>query len=316
MTTVAAELEPGASVAGARRHLAGEFRRRGLETPELDARLLVGHALALDHAASPRNAHRRLTADETQAPLRRWRRAGWRANRSRASSAARNSGACRFGSTPTRLVPRPETETVVEAALAALEREAGRAASCGSPISAPARARCCSRCCPSCRQPSASAPMSAPPRSPAPATMRRRSAWRPRGVRRLRLRRRARRAVRPRRLQPALCGTQRHRGAGARGARLRSAPRARRRARWARWLPRDRRRRPAAACAGRHAGAGAWRRPGRGRDRAHGAAGLASRPPPRHDLAGVARALVLRPRHETFTFQMRKKALGLWGKND
>ena len=45
-----------------------------------------------------------------------------------------------------RLVPRPETETVVEAALDARRARALQMESCASPISAPARARCCSRC--------------------------------------------------------------------------------------------------------------------------------------------------------------------------
>ena len=43
-----------------------------------------------------------------------------------------------------------------------------------------------------------------------------------------------------------------------------------------------------------------------------GAAGLGLAGPPRHDLAGVARALVARPAAmNTITFQTRKKALGL-----
>ncbi len=38
------------TVAGARRALAERFRTAGIDSPELDARILVGHALALDHA--------------------------------------------------------------------------------------------------------------------------------------------------------------------------------------------------------------------------------------------------------------------------
>ena len=41
----------GASVAHARRALADAFRAAGIETPDLDARVLVAHALGLDHAA-------------------------------------------------------------------------------------------------------------------------------------------------------------------------------------------------------------------------------------------------------------------------
>ena len=89
-------------MADARRSLAAEFRDAGLETPELDARLLVGHALGLDHTGLAAQAHRRLAADGSSATSPRWRRAGSRASRSRASSAARNSGGCRCGSTPRR----------------------------------------------------------------------------------------------------------------------------------------------------------------------------------------------------------------------
>ena len=40
----------GATVAQARRALAERFRAAGIESPELDARVLIGHALGLDHA--------------------------------------------------------------------------------------------------------------------------------------------------------------------------------------------------------------------------------------------------------------------------
>ena len=40
----------GATVAQARRALAERFRAAGIESPELDARILIGHALGLDHA--------------------------------------------------------------------------------------------------------------------------------------------------------------------------------------------------------------------------------------------------------------------------
>jgi release factor glutamine methyltransferase len=117
VTTVAAELEPGASVAGARRHLAAEFRRRGLETPELDARLLVAQALALDHSGLAANAHRRLSVKDTGAI------AALAARRLAREPVARILGRREFWGLPLRLnadtlVPRPETETVVEAALA------------------------------------------------------------------------------------------------------------------------------------------------------------------------------------------------------
>ena len=107
------------TVAEARRALAAQFRAIGLDTPDLDARILVGHALGLDHAALAAAATRSLGADEesTIAALANRRRAG--------EPVARILGYKEFWSLPLRvdaatLVPRPETETVVEAALAAI----------------------------------------------------------------------------------------------------------------------------------------------------------------------------------------------------
>ena len=76
----------------ARRALAQSFRRHGLATPELDARLLVGHALGLDHAALAAQAAPRAHRGRERRDRRRWRRAASRASRWRASSASRNSG--------------------------------------------------------------------------------------------------------------------------------------------------------------------------------------------------------------------------------
>jgi release factor glutamine methyltransferase len=108
------------TVAGARRALAARFHAAGLDTPDLDARILVGHALSLDHAALAAAATRRLGADEESAiaALANRRLAG--------EPVARIVGYKEFWSLPLRvdtatLVPRPETETVVEAALAALD---------------------------------------------------------------------------------------------------------------------------------------------------------------------------------------------------
>jgi release factor glutamine methyltransferase len=117
VTTAAAELEAGTSVSGARRSLAREFRYRGLETPELDARLLVAHALGLDHAGLAAQAEHRLAAKEAGAI------AALAARRLAREPVARILGVKEFWGLPLRLnaetlVPRPETETVVEAALA------------------------------------------------------------------------------------------------------------------------------------------------------------------------------------------------------
>jgi release factor glutamine methyltransferase len=108
------------TVAEARRALAATFHAGGLDTPDLDARILVGHALGLDHAALAAAATRRLGVDEenTIAVLANRRLTG--------EPVARIVGCKEFWSLPLRvdaatLVPRPETETVVEAALAAID---------------------------------------------------------------------------------------------------------------------------------------------------------------------------------------------------
>ncbi|HZO47039.1 MAG TPA: peptide chain release factor N(5)-glutamine methyltransferase [Xanthobacteraceae bacterium] len=114
------------SVAAARRRLAQSFRDAGLDTPDLDARILVGHALALEHAALAAQADRRLTGQEAEAIAALARR---RLDR---EPVARIVGTKEFWGLPLALntdtlVPRPETETVVEAALAALGDKLGDA---------------------------------------------------------------------------------------------------------------------------------------------------------------------------------------------
>ncbi len=116
----------GATVADARRRLAQAFRAAGLDTPELDARILVGHALGLDHAALAARADDMLAAKDAEqiAALARRRLAR--------EPVARILGRKEFwGLSLTldaaTLVPRPQTETVVEAALAAIERSGARA---------------------------------------------------------------------------------------------------------------------------------------------------------------------------------------------
>jgi release factor glutamine methyltransferase len=105
------------NVATARRRLRDTFREAGLDTPDLDARVLVGHALGLDHAALAGAADRMLAGEECNAldALAARRLAG--------EPVARIVGWKEFWGLPFRLgpatlVPRPETETVVETALA------------------------------------------------------------------------------------------------------------------------------------------------------------------------------------------------------
>ena len=116
----------GASVDAARRHLAREFRSHGLDTPELDARVLVGHALGLDHAALASQSRRVLSSEEANAV------AALASRRLAREPVARIVGNKEFWGLPLRLnadtlLPRPETETVVEAALAAVKDRRSRA---------------------------------------------------------------------------------------------------------------------------------------------------------------------------------------------
>ena len=91
----------------ARRSLAGQLHDAGIESPELDARILIGHALGLDHAALAAAGARRLGADEEAAIAALIRR------RLAREPVARIIGHKEFWSLPLRidaatLVPRPE----------------------------------------------------------------------------------------------------------------------------------------------------------------------------------------------------------------
>lgn len=113
------------SVADCRRAWTSEFRANGVDSPELDARVLIGHALGLDHAALAAQADRPLSAKQQSAIAALARR------RLAHEPVARITGTREFWSLPLRvtgatLVPRPETETVVAAALRALERRGPR----------------------------------------------------------------------------------------------------------------------------------------------------------------------------------------------
>jgi release factor glutamine methyltransferase len=111
---------PGMTVAQARRALTDAFRQAELDSPELDARLLVGHALGLDHTGLTIDSGRSLGGNAACAL------AALAARRFERVPVARILGVKEFWGLPLRindatLVPRPETETVVEAALAAID---------------------------------------------------------------------------------------------------------------------------------------------------------------------------------------------------
>jgi release factor glutamine methyltransferase len=104
------------TIEAARRALAAQFKSAAIEAAELDARILAGHALGLDLTGLISAAQRRLTADESArlAQFARRRLAG--------EPVARIVGEKEFWGLPLQLsaatlVPRPDTETVVELAL-------------------------------------------------------------------------------------------------------------------------------------------------------------------------------------------------------
>jgi release factor glutamine methyltransferase len=126
-TTHARDGDAGApTISAARRSLAESFRTAGLDSPELDARILVGHALGLDQAALAA-AGTRLFDREARDAIN-----GLARRRLAREPVARIVGSKEFWSlklslSEATLVPRPETETVVEAALAAIDGEGPRA---------------------------------------------------------------------------------------------------------------------------------------------------------------------------------------------
>jgi release factor glutamine methyltransferase len=122
----AATVHAPRTVDAARRALTETFRTAGLDSPQLDARLLIAHALGCDQAALLADGHRLLdiTEETTVTTLAQRRLAH--------EPVARIVGTKEFWSLDlhldaTTLVPRPETETVVEAALAIVDRHGSRA---------------------------------------------------------------------------------------------------------------------------------------------------------------------------------------------
>jgi release factor glutamine methyltransferase len=107
---------PPLTIEFARRSVAARFAAAGIDSPELDARMLVGAALHLDLTGLVTQAARKLTKTEVA-------RIGALVERRLAGEpVARILGEKEFWGLPLKLsaetlVPRPDTETVVEAAL-------------------------------------------------------------------------------------------------------------------------------------------------------------------------------------------------------
>ena len=106
----------GQTVDAARRALTARFKSASIDSAELDARMLVGAVLGLDLTGLISAAGRRLTADESI------RLEDFARRRLGGEPVARILGAKEFWGLPltlsaATLVPRPDTETVVELAL-------------------------------------------------------------------------------------------------------------------------------------------------------------------------------------------------------
>jgi release factor glutamine methyltransferase len=111
------------TMAAVRRELAEKFRQAGIDSAATDARLLMAHALGIDRVELIANGERALSADEIKAIDALVER------RLKHEPVARIFGRKEFWSLslqigPAVLVPRPETETVVEAALDAVLADA------------------------------------------------------------------------------------------------------------------------------------------------------------------------------------------------
>lgn len=113
------------TVAQARRALAEEFRTAGTDSPELDARVLIGHALKLDHAALAAAEIRLLDRNESAAIATLAQRRLAREPVARIVG-SKEFWSLQFAVDAATLVPRPESETVVEAALAAIDEDGPR----------------------------------------------------------------------------------------------------------------------------------------------------------------------------------------------
>src|SRR5882757_2886892 len=112
----------GQTVETARRALTAQLKSAAIESAELDARILTGHALGLDLSGLISAAQRQLSPDESA------RLEEFAGRRLTGEPVARILGHKEFWGLPLKLssatlVPRPDTETVVELALEMLRAD-------------------------------------------------------------------------------------------------------------------------------------------------------------------------------------------------
>jgi release factor glutamine methyltransferase len=113
------------TVDAARRALSAQLRAHNIDSPDLDARLLLGAVLDLDLTGLI-SAAKRIVTDDEAARLEAFAR-----RRIAGEPVARILGVKEFWGLPLNLsadtlVPRPDTETIVEAALEAIDAEKRR----------------------------------------------------------------------------------------------------------------------------------------------------------------------------------------------
>jgi release factor glutamine methyltransferase len=107
------------NTAAALEHAAGELRRAGVDTPTVDAEWLLAHSLSVSRSQLQASRSRELSADEERSFLACLER---RARREPLAYVLGEWGFRRLTLSldPRALVPRPETETVVDRCLALL----------------------------------------------------------------------------------------------------------------------------------------------------------------------------------------------------
>ncbi len=119
------DLRSAHDIGAARRIVTRLFEEAGIDSPSLDSRVLIGHALSLGHTALAIASDRKLTAQEQNAIAQLVDR------RLNGEPVARIVGEKEFWGLPFKLssaalVPRPDTETLVQAALTAIDAQRRR----------------------------------------------------------------------------------------------------------------------------------------------------------------------------------------------
>jgi release factor glutamine methyltransferase len=109
-------------------------------TPRLDAEVLVMHVCGLDRSGIITHGHRGLT-DDQQYRLKKLIVRRWQGKPIAYITGTREFWSLEFNVSPATLIPRPETELLVEKALASIPRDAEWTMPISAPVGAIALAR-------------------------------------------------------------------------------------------------------------------------------------------------------------------------------